>query len=65
MPYILCPTCGVRSYVSAKWLATPECPACHTTLPISRRPAERGEERRDAAVIEQTVRDLLYPHRPA
>ena len=33
MPYINCPTCGVRTYSAATWSSTDHCPRCGRDLP--------------------------------
>ena len=33
MPYISCPTCGVRTYSAATWSNIDHCPRCGRDLP--------------------------------
>lgn len=33
MPYIPCPSCGVRTYSAATWSNTDHCPRCGCDLP--------------------------------
>jgi hypothetical protein len=33
MPYVACPTCGLRSYTAATWAPADHCPRCGCDLP--------------------------------
>jgi hypothetical protein len=33
VPYISCPTCGLRTYSAATWSNTDQCPRCDCDLP--------------------------------
>lgn len=60
MPYAICDTCGLRSYVPSPSSAD-ECPGCSGPVQIDagRLASGRARLRHHTAVIEDFVHDLL------
>jgi hypothetical protein len=59
VPYISCPTCGVRTYSAATWSNIDHCPRCGRDLPPPTRTAlastEPPQQLRRAAQIESAT----------
>jgi hypothetical protein len=64
VPYVTCPTCGVRTYSAATWSNTDHCPRCGRDLPPRVRTpvatAGPAQQRRRAVQIESATIALRH-----
>lgn len=50
MPYVRCPSCGLRSYSAARFSNRDTCPRCHKTFVVIQKVASEPEPRETVVI---------------
>ena len=56
MPYVVCPTCAIRTYSAARHSTADACPNCDTKLVRSPGIGPRTRERRTGEIVPNLLR---------